>query len=62
MEWEIINNKDGAQFYQRCRVPFGWIVECTTNVMHVFPDGRFDNGWDWRVGITFVFDPFHWWK
>ena len=53
---------DLADAMWRTRVPWGWLVMMSAEVMHQFPDGRFDSGWDWRTSITFMFDPFHRWK
>ena len=44
----------------RTKVPFGWLVVISSDVVHSKRDMQ--SGWDWRSSITFVFDPFHWWK
>jgi 3-methyladenine DNA glycosylase AlkC len=50
----------------RIRVPWGWIVEVYQDVFTPMYTGyeqpEMKTGYEWRVSITFVFDPFHWWK
>ena len=58
MEWEQI---DKAGFEQRAKIFGGWIVKVTEGVYHNM-DGRMDDGWDWRIAITFVPDPCHVWE
>ncbi|HYD91030.1 MAG TPA: hypothetical protein VEA37_06015 [Flavobacterium sp.] len=57
MNWETI---EGG--LERAKVFGGWLVRLNCDVMHAFPDGRFDGGWDWRPALTFVPDPNHEWK
>jgi hypothetical protein len=58
MNWEEIDS-----YRRRCRVPWGWVYECTEPVCHnLFKEGRgMESGWDFRIAACFVFDPFHWW-
>lgn len=55
-----------ADYIQRAKVPMGWLVEASTNVSHMMYQAQYGgngpDGYDWRVAITFVFDPFHLWK
>lgn len=59
MKWEEIDNN-----HQRAKVFGGWLVKTFEDVYH--GRGRFGNdmqeGWDWRVAMTFVPDPNHEWE
>ena len=63
-KWEDLTDDNFATTLRRTKVPWGWLVMAIEEVIH----NRMDNGqgmiggWDWRTSITFVFDPFHWWK
>lgn len=58
MKREAIDIKNSSFYYFRTKVPWGWIVECVGDVM----EKNMESGYQWRPSITFVFDPFHWWK
>lgn len=58
MKWQWIEKG----YLERARVPYGWLVRSHSDVCHFLPDQGVKSGWDWRVSICFVFDPFHWWK
>ena len=61
LQWEWIH--EGC--LRRCKVPWGWLVQSFENVFHpskVEYPGQFGTGFDYRIALTFVFDPFHWWK
>ena len=60
IKWEWID----AGFLERTKVPWGWIVRGYAEVVHDRSEdgGGMANGWDWRIAMCFVFDPFHWWK
>lgn len=60
MEFELIEH-DLADTIRRTRIPWGWLVMTTSEVVHDI-HGGLNSGWDWRSSMTFVFDPFHWWK
>jgi hypothetical protein len=64
MKWEEVDNGDYAGLVCRTRVPWGWIVKYTEDVIHnrLETGQGMVGGWDWRTSITFVFDPFHWWR
>ena len=49
-------------YLERIKVPWGWLVRSYSDVCHHLPDQGVQSGWDWRVSVTFVLDPFHWWK
>lgn len=60
MDWEWIDE----DFLKRARVPWGWLVQAYEDVAHnmaVVGKGM-EFGWDHRISITFVFDPFHRWR
>jgi len=52
---------DLADSMFRTRVPWGWLVVVSADVVHD-QNGSWQSGWDWRTSITFMFDPFHRWK
>ncbi len=58
LEWEII---DG--YHQRLKVPGGWILKATEDVIH--DQGEYGQGmvggWDFRIAICFVPDTDHKW-
>jgi len=60
MNWEMI--KDGH--LRRARTPWGWLVETKRDVIPALTERAQDivSKWDHRISITFVFDPFHWWR
>ena len=47
--------------HQRAKVFGGWLVKAYENVMHNMVDQELNDGWDWRVAMTFVPDPKHQW-
>jgi hypothetical protein len=59
MNWEDIDN-----YRRRLHVPWGWIYREVEDVAHnMIVDGRgVERGWDYRIAVCFVFDPFHWWR
>jgi hypothetical protein len=57
MKWEKIGDRD-----ERAKVFCGWIVRSYTDVCHVVNGDTFKEGWDLRIAMCFVPDPFHWWK
>lgn len=58
MEWEAIDPG-----LERSKTPFGWLVKHTDEASTFFGEERgIDWNYEWRVSITFVFDPFHFWK
>lgn len=65
MTWEDIPNEEHATWYRRTKVFGGWLVEATTNVVHDMNyengQGGMNDGWDWRIALTFVPDPLHQW-
>lgn len=65
LTFEKVETNLGASFMQRAKVPMGWLVEDSTDVCHMLYNektGAGTSGWDWRVTLTFVFDPFHLWR
>lgn len=46
----------------RARVPGGWFVLVTSEVVSTFPDGRRESGYEWRESIVFYPDPSHSWN
>lgn len=52
--------------YYRIKVPFGWILEVVSDVRSPINQGYstpdYLEGYEWRVSVTFIFDPFHMWK
>ena len=52
--------------YCRIRVPFGWILEVVDDVRSPVNKGYstpdYEEGYEWRRSVTFIFDPFHVWK
>ena len=62
MEWEDIP-QDRSFDLCRAKVPGGWLVAATEDVIHnQYEYGRgMVGGWDWRVSLTFVPDPNHEW-
>lgn len=60
--WEQIDS-DHAGYLNRARVPWGWLVMSTQDVYRIYGDSVLPQpGYEWRTSITFVFDPFHWWR
>lgn len=59
MEWRKVNSDP---YIYKTRVPWGWLVLATDDVLHNLPDRNLERGYEWRNHITFVFDPFHRWK
>ena len=63
MEWEEIS-QNLSFFLRRAKVPGGWLVVATEDVIHdqsAYGRGMV-GGWDWRVALTFVPDPNHEWE
>lgn len=60
MKWEVFD-KDMSSLV-RTRVPWGWLVMNTDDVVHDTPHNGMQSGWDFRTSLTFIFDPFHRWK
>ena len=61
LKWEWIHEG----FMQRSKVPWGWLVRCYENVFHpdkVTYSDQYGTGFDYRIFVCFVFDPFHWWN
>jgi hypothetical protein len=57
-DWEWV--EDG--YIRRLRTPMGWLVQAYADIVHdrsEYGQGRV-SGWDYRIALTFVFDPFHW--
>jgi len=54
-KWEQVT-EDGSTW--RLRVPGGWIVRYSDDIIHDQSDlGRgFQSGWDWRSSLVFVSD------
>jgi hypothetical protein len=52
--------------FYRIRVPFGWILEVWSDVSSPVYTGyyttEYKEGYEWRISVTFIFDPFHLWK
>lgn len=65
MNWENISGNHSNSLY-RTRVPFGWLVMSTDEVLSPRNSGysmpEYTNGYEWRTSITYVFDPFKMWK
>lgn len=61
MNWETVDNPNRSTHISRCRVPFGWLVTATEDVVDNLHERR-EAGYEWRTSITFVFDPFKMWK
>lgn len=63
MEWEDISNTPTSTYLRRAKVPGGWLVTATEDVIH--DQGEYGRGmvggWDWRTSICFVPDPNHEW-
>ena len=62
--WETIE-QDQAVYMSRSRVPWGWIMMTCDDAYIMRSDGYTytpEAGYQWRTSITFIFDPFHWWK
>lgn len=61
---QVANNI--SSYIQRARIPMGWLVEESTNVSHMMYQAKYGgngaDGYDWRISMTFVFDPLHLWK
>ncbi len=55
MRWDFIEND-----LERAAIFGGWLVRSSSPVTHDTDNGMQD-GWDWRVAITFVPDPVHQW-
>lgn len=51
-------------YHQRAKVHGGWLVKAVEDVYH--DQGNYgngmQNGWDWRVAMTFVPDANHEWE
>jgi hypothetical protein len=66
LTFESVETNLGASSMQRARVPLGWVVEDSTDVCHMSYAAQYGadgpSGWDWRISMTFVFDPFHLWR
>jgi hypothetical protein len=75
LHWEVVEQhyidyagKDAIQSstdMSRAKIPTGWLVEETTSVSHIvfhYQSGNDADGYDFRVTLTYVFDPFHLWK
>lgn len=61
--WEDITDTNYAVIVRRHRTPWGWLVMTVDEVLHKDRDGALRlSGYDWRTSVTFVFDPFHWWR
>lgn len=62
--WQSIES-DHSNHLDRTRVPWGWLVMSTDDVMTPVNTGyslpETFTGYEWRTSITFVFDPFHKW-
>lgn len=58
-EFEQIDNN-----HQRAKVFGGWLVKAFESVCHdrAVVGGGLEEGWDWRVAMTFVPDPSHKWS
>lgn len=56
IDWEEIESN-----LQRAKVRGGWLVKTFEDVTHRDEAGAQD-GWDWRVAMTFVPDPNHEWE
>jgi|WetSurMetagenome_2_1015567.scaffolds.fasta_scaffold653595_1 hypothetical protein len=66
LQFEKVETNLGASFMQRAKVPMGWLVEDSTDVAHMSYAAQYGcngpSGFDWRISLTFVFDPFHLWR
>lgn len=63
MKWEKLEE---FCTISRAKIPWGWLVMSVNDVMTPMNTGydkpEMLQGYEWRSSITFVFDPFHWWK
>jgi putative IMPACT (imprinted ancient) family translation regulator len=65
LKWEKVESDDHSSL-SRVKVPWGWLVNNMDDVItqtyqgysHPVPERNYE----WRNTLTFVFDPFHWWK
>ncbi len=57
--WEIIDS-----FHQRAKVPGGWLVKAYEDVVQDRSESGqgLIPGWDFRISMCFVPDPYHDWK
>jgi len=55
MNWEQIDSN-----HQRAQVFGGWLVKTFEDVNH-FTENGLQQGYDWRVAMTFIPDPQHEW-
>jgi hypothetical protein len=66
LKFEPVESNLGASNIRRARVPMGWLVEESTDVCHMYYNAVIGSsspsGFDWRIALTFVFDPFHLWR
>lgn len=53
LEWEQVTD-DGTTW--RLRVPGGWVVRYSDDVIHDHPVQGMIGGWDWRSSLTYVPD------
>jgi hypothetical protein len=61
IEWEEIP-QDLSCYLRRAKVPGGWLVIATEDVVHNTEYLGMIGGWDWRTSICFVPDSGHEWK
>ena len=64
LTWEDIPNDNTSTYLRRTRIPGGWLVQATEDVIHdhsAYGRGMV-GGWDWRVSLCFVPDPNHEWN
>ena len=59
MEWIKISD---SPYMLKHKTPWGWLVMVQDDVLIEIPGIGFESGYERRSHITFVFDPFHWWK
>lgn len=60
LNWEILISNEGN--IHRLKVPGGWLVKVFEPVSIYFGESRgLDNGFDFRVAMTFMPDPEHTW-
>lgn len=63
LKWEPVD-QNMATTISRAKVPWGWILLAVDDVYKIDSPHSYliGPGYEWRTSITFMFDPFHWWK
>jgi hypothetical protein len=61
LKWEEIK-QDRAFYLYKAKVPGGWLVACTDDVLDQSEQLFHQSGWEWRTSITYVPDPLGVWK